>query len=197
MKRLSALILSLGILSGCSTVIEGQQQSISLRTPGAQDAECLFYNKDMRFRLRSGETRVINKSDLKLIGDCRASGNRRVEVVITPEIEKMTIGNVATGVIPGVGYDHLSRGMYIYPEEIVVDFTGIPATAYPLPDYMRPELRNTYQGEIERYGSSTHRMPDEAPVPAIIEKRRGEGITGNPFTSNLTPAVRPVPITEK
>lgn len=197
MKRFSALILSLGVLAGCATVIEGQQQSISLRTPGAQDAECLFYNRDMRFMLRSGETRVINKSDSKLIADCRAAGNRRVEMVIEPALEKMAIGNVATGVIPGVGYDHLSKGMYVYPTEIIADFTNVKATAYPLPDYMRPELRDAYYGEMERYGPSTHRLPGEAPIPTIIEKRGENGITGNPFASSAPASPRLAPITEK
>lgn len=208
MKRLSALVISLGVLAGCASTIEGQQQTVRLLTPGAENAECVFHNRDMQFTLRTGENRVINKSDRDLTADCRAPGNRQRSVVVSPQLEPMTLGNAATGVVPGVAYDHLAKGMYVYPETITVDFSGIPASAYPLPDYMRPEVRNVYHGEIERYGNDNYRLPGEYPVPAMIQKRTdGNGITGNPFEGGQTTptpasqgapfAPRPVPVTEK
>lgn len=198
MKRFSVIILSLGVLSACATVIEGQQQQITLRTPGADNAECLFHSRDQRFQLKTGETRTINKSERNLVADCRASGNRLRTVVISPELEKMAIGNVATGVLPGVAYDHLSQAMYVYPDVITVDFTNIPVAAYPLPDYMNSSVRNLYHGEMERYGQDRYQLPGEQPVPAMIQKRTsGAGITGNPFAGDLSAPYHPVPITEK
>ncbi len=204
MKAVPFIVVALGLLAGCASTIEGQQQSITLRTPGAENAECHFHNKDMMFVLRTGESMVINKSDLKLNADCRASGNRRRQLVISPQIEKATIGNAATGVLPGLAYDHVAKGMYVYPETITVDFSGVPVTAFPLPDYMRPEHRTVYQGEIERYGPDRHMIPDDRyEVPSMIRKRTNGTITGSPFSDNASgasvasPPQRLAPITEK
>lgn len=205
MKHFSAIILSLGLLAGCASTIEGQQQTITLMTPGAENAECHFRSKDMLFVLRTGESRVINKSDRKLTADCRAPGNRQRTVTISPGLEPMVIGNVATGVVPGVAYDHVAQGMYAYPEVITIDFTNIPVTAYPLPDYMKPEYRNAYHGEHERYGSDRIMLPSERyDVQGVVQKRADDGVTGNPFAASAATATggapvapRPVPITEK
>lgn len=202
MKKLSVLVVSLGLLAGCATIIEGQTQPLTVLTPGADDARCIVHNKDMRYTIRSGESRQIMKSNKDLIVDCAAPGNRQRTVIVDSQLEPAAAANVTNGVVPGTTYDHFSKALYAYPEIITVDFTNVQASAYPLPDYMRPEVRNVYSGELENFGPNEEAVPsDRYRTPSVIKKRTGDSdLTGNPFGSGAGSATaKPslIPVTEK
>ncbi len=208
MKKLSALLLSVSLISGCATILKGQTQPITILTPGAEDSICTLSNEDMRYEVEAGEKIEIMKSNHDLIIDCRAPGNRQRTVIAESQLEPTTILNASNGAVPGVTYDHFSRGLYAFPEVVTVDFSSVPAKPYDLPDYMRPELRNVQNGEVERYGASTTYIPSDAydVQPMIRRKQAGDSLTGSPFNGNSassagTPAgsapTRLVPVTEK
>ncbi len=207
MKKISAVLVSLTLLAGCATVIEGQTQPFTILTPGANDAECTVHNKDMSYIMRTGETRLIMKSNNDLTIDCLAPGNRKRTVIVDTQLEPTALANVTNGVVPGTTYDHFSRGLYAYPETISIDFSGVKGEAYPMPDYMKPEARDVYKGEMEYYGATTGALPsDTYATQGVIQKRTGGRLTDSPFgsltpTSGATgtgqPNAAPLPITEK
>lgn len=198
MKKITMLMVSVGVLSGCATMVEGQSQKLTLLTPGATNAECTLYNKDMRYLIRTGETRNIMKSPENLTVECYAEGNRKRTLIVDSQFEPVAIANVANGVVPGVAYDHFTKALYAYPATLTVDFSGIPAQPNDLPEYMRPELRNTYHGDIESYGPGTSKVPSDSGRSQTYIKRRTERVNTNPFGDLTSEAqVAPIPVTEK
>lgn len=198
MKKITMLMVSVGVLSGCATMLEGQSQKLTLLTPGATNAECTLYNKDMRYIIRTGETRNIMKSSENLTVDCYAEGNRKRTLIVDSQFEPVALANVANGVVPGVAYDHFSKALYAYPATLTVDFSGVPAQPNDLPEYMRPELRNTYNGELESFGPDNYKVPSDSGRTQTYIKRRTEPVKTNPFGDLSGGAqVSPIPVTEK
>ncbi len=201
MKKLTMLLLSAGVLAGCATMIEGQSQPMTLLTPGASHAECTLYNKDMRYVIRTGETRNIMRSPEDLTVECFAEGNRHRKVIVDSQLEPVAIANVTNGVVPGVTYDHASKALYAYPETLTIDFSGVAAKPYDLPEYMRPELRGVNNGNMERYGADRIALPTDSDGASAFIQRRTQPVNTNPF-GDLTGAgfdtpVAPLPVTEK
>ncbi len=152
MKYLLAFT-ALTLLSGCASAIDGQTQNVTLRTPGAENARCYLENEDMKYVVETDETINIMKSPNDLEVRCLAAGNREKTIIVQREVNDWVAGNVATGVVPGAAYDYFSRGGFEYPEEIIVDFSEIPVTAYPLPKYHSDDLgHNNYYNRVERIG---------------------------------------------
>lgn len=195
MKNYPLLLLSAGVLAGCATAFTGQTQDVTVLTPGAQHAVCYLYNDQLHYKVRTGETVRITKSNQDLTVDCLAPGNRQNKIVVPRNMEPSALLNVGTAVAPGVTYDHFSRGLYYYPEVITVDFTGIPARPYPLPAYMDPAVQLEENKMIENYGSSKPAFPGERyQDPDPVQKRDWSRMQDDSF---LAPAPSPLPVTEK
>lgn len=189
MKRILALSLFVGLLAGCATMIEGQTQPITILTPGAEGAECYLYNEDMRYKVRAGQKDEVMKSNHDLTVECLAPGNRQRTVIVKSQLEPATLLNATNAVVPGVAYDHFSRGMYAYPETVTVDFSREIVASYPLPAYMNTDVHGVYVGEVEGYQQSMPSVPGDAyDVQPVIRKKTGPSLTDSPFGDRTQPA---------
>lgn len=137
-------------LAGCSSVLEGPTQSITLLTPGAENASCMLHNKDFRYEMWTGETRNIQRSEHDLIVDCTAPGNRQKSVIVDNHVTSETYGNVVTAGV-GAMYDYYDNSMYEYPAIISVDFRDAKPSSYGLPDYHSKDLPDPSDAPIESY----------------------------------------------
>jgi hypothetical protein len=183
---------ALWILSGCSTLAGGQMQNITINVLGAPESHCLLDN-GVKYRVRANETIEIMRSQSDLEVECFASGNRYKKFTVPSGISDWAAANVLNGVIPGVSYDHFSKGLYDYPPKITVDFTGMPTTGYELPEYHNKDAPNPYDQAIEPYGPSTVRVPkDNTYMKRGVEKRDPNENT-NPFS---TGAPKDAPMTD-
>ena len=191
-KLLFALYLAT-LLPACGSVMEGATQTVLLQTPGAEEVECTMDN-GRRYIARSGQTLEIMKSRNDLVMDCYAAGNRHKKIVVESETSDWAAGNVVTGVVPGVAYDHFSGGLYKYPDVIVVDFVGMPTTGFGLPDYHYKDAPNPYNQSIEDYGPSTPRVVRDSTYMKRGLEKRDVGADSNPFAvaPSTTTAVAPV-----
>ncbi len=158
-KLFSVLSLSL-ITAACSSLINGQTQEVTLLTPGATEAECSFDN-GVRYPITTGETITIMRNEKAIKIDCYASGNRHRMMTIESDGNDWAIGNIATGIIPGMTFDHFSRGLYEYPETITVDFVGVPTTGFETPMYQNKDAPNPYEQPIEYYGPTTPKQESD------------------------------------
>lgn len=166
-------------------MVSGQTQDVTLLTPGATEAECSLDN-GIRYNVRTGETVQIMRNESDIVVECYASGNRYRKMSIESDGNKWAVGNVATGIIPGITFDHFSKGLYEYPETITVDFIGVPTIGYELPDYHNKDLPNPYAQPIESYGPSTVKIPgDENRVKMPVKKKTRT--SADPFAS-MAPA---------
>jgi hypothetical protein len=172
-------LLSVLTLSACASVMEGQQQDITLKTPGETEVICYLDNGTLQYKLYSGDTKVVTKNYKSMQADCYAPGNRRKTFTIPWIVEPWTYGNVANGAVPGVTYDVLSKAIYAYPDIVTVDFSDQAKTAYPAPDYHR------YKHPVgETYQPGVHQLPSETGKSAYELKKKDQSeLRGqsNPF----------------
>lgn len=153
MKKTVFSFVAIGLLSACSSLVNGQTQHVTIKTPGATNARCLIENQDMKYMAFSDQKIEIMKSPHDFVVCCQAEGNREQTVLVKREVDDWVVANVANGFVLGAAYDYFSRGAFKYPEVINVSFVGVPVQRYPLPAYMQKDaLPNAQYGEIEYMG---------------------------------------------
>ncbi|NCO03059.1 MAG: hypothetical protein GW903_02570 [Alphaproteobacteria bacterium] len=162
---LSVLMLTALSLAACAKPdIHFQTQNVKLETPGADNAKCHLHNTDYRYVAYTGQTITMNRTVEDVTVTCYAEGNRMSQIMVPVEKYKM-------------GYD-----AHLLPQVISVDFRGVPARPYPLPDY-----HNEYLGkyplptEVEYMGPATPSMGADEPFQpsGLLGKRQRED--ANPF----------------
>ena len=138
---LTVSTLGLIALGGCSTILNGETQEVTLLTPGAYDAECILHNEEFSYQMTTGQTRHIPRSDKEMTVECFAPGFREKTISVESAIERTSVVyNAANGAIPGVMIDHLSDALYVYPSQIVVSFRDGEGASYPMPRYHNPDI---------------------------------------------------------
>ncbi|MEM7618327.1 MAG: hypothetical protein AAF244_02975 [Pseudomonadota bacterium] len=157
---------SLLALSACATVISGQTQEVTMRTPGAKHALCRLNTGGNLYDIYTDQTIRVNRVPHNMIIHCMASGNRERTVSMEWSGNEWGFLNVANGVVPGVTYDIIAGGAFEYPNELVVDFRGMPATAYPLPEYHNKDISQFNHGEF--MGATTVDMPADTRDPVDL-----------------------------
>lgn len=175
------IITSAILLTGCGGLVKGATQEVTLVTPGAWDAECTLDN-GVKYKVASGETFTIMRSNNEIKVDCYAPGNRRKQMIVESGGNSWAVGDVLTGIVPGVAYDHLSGGLYRYPEVITVDFVGAPVIGHELPAYHNKDTPNPYTQAIEGYAAGTLLTPaDSGYLKRGIQRRDMSSV--NPFST--------------
>lgn len=186
---------ALYLVTGCASIIDGPTQNVTLRTPGATEAECHLTN-GVKYRIKTDETVRIMRSKRDLVADCYASGNRHKQIVIPSDLNAWGLTNVSNGVVPGGTYDHYSGGLYTYPEIITVDFVGVPTRGFEMPDYQNKDAPNPYKQAIESYAPNTPRIPNDTEYQKRGVEKRNTNLNANPFagdTSGNDEGVTPMP----
>ena len=138
---LPAAILSLLLLSmaGCATVIDGNDQLISVETQSAgapiSGARCVLRNDQGQSRLTTPGTAWVryDNSDLKI--SCKRPGFDAGVETASSAMNTKVFGNLLIGGAIGFGLDLISGTAYKYPSTVVIELVEIPAapaTAAPL-----------------------------------------------------------------
>lgn len=192
-------ILSLG---ACAYVVDGPSQDLTITTPGAQNSLCYAYINGLKYKFRPAQTVRVTKGHSDLTVDCLAPGNRRKKVVIKPKIESSTLGNVVTGVVPGVLVDGLSEAIFTYPEVVEVNFTDTPVRPEALPAHNSPDIKQPEEYDLEEFTSDLPRLNSDrnAVVPTLQKRerrsnvRQGRSIVESITTSDVSDSKSP-PVT--
>lgn len=177
-KILFALPL-LATLSGCASAVSGATQRVTIVTPGSTSSRCILEN-GVRYKADSGVPIEIMRSEKDLVVDCYGTDNRNRKIIVESKVNGWTAGNVALGGVPVV-YDHFSKGMYEYPDVITVDFVGLGAHGYELPQYHDKDMPNPYDTAIEPYTPSTPRLPQDSGYLKRGLEKRSHVMDSNPF----------------
>ena len=186
LSKILPVLTALIAFSGCASIIDGPTQNLVIETPGAGEAECTLTN-GVKYRATTGETLRIMRSRRDLVVDCYASGNRHKQIVVESSFNGWGAANVTNAVVPGTTYDHLSGGLYTYPEIITVDFIGMPTRGFETPGYQNKDSPNPDKQAIEGYEATTARIPaDEEYLRRGVQKR-DTSVNSNPFSSGTAP----------
>jgi hypothetical protein len=175
-RKISIAVLALLLTAGCATIFEGETQNITLQTPGTDQAVCLLTRPGSHTRVWAPTTVRITKSRGPMVVDCLAQGNREKILIVTPGTPPSFNRNAANLML-GAAYDYETDAMYIYPDRIVMDFTNVPPSPMPLPEYQKmlaeyPELKGM---DVTRPGFAA--LPhDRMETIQMLQKRGPEDI---------------------
>ncbi|PCJ71884.1 MAG: hypothetical protein COA62_04800 [Rhodobiaceae bacterium] len=119
-KESLAVLMVVAALGGCSTIVNGSSQQISVQTPNANGASCELKSPDGQYFVTTPGTVTVSKSKHDLAVKCTKDGFSDGITTISSTFEGMTLGNVLIGGVIGVGVDAASGAMNQYPNSIQV-----------------------------------------------------------------------------
>lgn len=164
------LILSL-FLPSCAYTTEKSTQTVKIETPGANGATCAVNADGVLYRVNAPGNVFLTKNSADLIVDCSAPGNRRREVVVSPQVSQAFYWNAPLMPVAGA-WDYASGAMFKYPDRIAVDFTGMDIKSAGLPAHNSPDIKQPEEYLREEYGAS---MPvlnaDQSAEPVRLRLR--------------------------
>ena len=111
------------LLTGCSTIVKGTQQQVSVATPGVQDAMCTLSPPAVGTRTVQTPRTIV----LSCVKQCYTTGVG----VLASETEIMTAGNVLFGGVIGLGIDAASGAMNKYQPGVEIAMSPIPNCGAP------------------------------------------------------------------
>ncbi len=116
--------LSILLLYGCASVMEGNDQSIIVNTVKCEeygDPICTASNNDNAVIVRTPGSIPVEKGIRDLVVECESDdGKARGVFVAASEWETMSLGNILIGGIIGLGVDAATGALWEYPSSIVV-----------------------------------------------------------------------------
>ena len=127
-----ATIFIVSIFSGCASVTTGQNQSLSVETPGCKAASCKLSNdKGTWFVASTPGTVTVNRAYGDMNVTCE-KGDAKATSQFKSNTKGMAFGNVLLGGVIGAGVDVATGAAYDYPPVLAVDLRcGASAAAAP------------------------------------------------------------------
>jgi hypothetical protein len=110
------------IASGCASIVNGQNQPVSIKTTPADGAKCALENNKGKWYVPAtpGSTTVHRSfNDLNVV--CEKSGYKTTAKKISSSTKGMAFGNILFGGVVGAGVDMANGSAYDYPNEIQID----------------------------------------------------------------------------
>ena len=120
------------VLAGCSTIVKGTQQQVSVSTPGVQGAMCQLASPGIGTRtVKTPANIILPKSKHNVAVTCTAQCYSDGVATLASHTEIMTAGNVLFGGIIGLGVDAASGAMNKYDPSVEVVMSPIPRCGQP------------------------------------------------------------------
>lgn len=126
-------------LGGCSTVVNGSNQSVNISTGAVTEAKCLATGGSKGAVRKNFETPAdvrFPRSSKVIDITCEKDGYHAASTSISGKVEGTTAGNVAIGGPTGLGVDALTGAVYKYPDTVLIEMEPldpVAGTAEPLP----------------------------------------------------------------
>lgn len=134
MSRITAALFGLFsiLFAGCSTIVKGTDQQVSVNTPGVTGAVCQLQSPAVGTRtVQPPANIVLPKSKHNVAVTCQAQCFAKGVGTLASHTEMMTAGNVLFGGIIGLGVDAASGAMNKYDPGVEVMMTPLPGCGRP------------------------------------------------------------------
>ncbi len=134
MERVAAAVCGLIciLFAGCSTIVKGTEQQVSVTTPGVPGAMCQLQSPAIGMRtVQTPANIVLTKSRHNVAISCIAQCYSPGVGTLGSHTEIMTAGNVVFGGLIGLGVDAASGAMNTYDPSVDVIMTPIPGCGRP------------------------------------------------------------------
>lgn len=120
------------LFAGCSTIVKGTEQQVSVNTPGVPGAMCQLSSPGIGTRtVQTPANIVLPKSKHNVAISCSAQCYSPGVGTLASHTEVMTAGNVIFGGIIGLGVDAASGAMNKYDPGVEVIMTPMPGCGKP------------------------------------------------------------------
>ncbi len=116
----SVFIAAFSLLTGCASIVNGTNQSVSVNTPAIQGAMCSLTNDKGKWYVNQTPASVtVHRSFKDLVVNCK-KGHKQGTVVVPSKTKAMAFGNVIFGGVIGAGVDMADGSAYDYPTDIQI-----------------------------------------------------------------------------
>lgn len=166
MFKRTLFLSSILLLSACAYAIDKQIQDIEFTAKGAEDALCHIYTAGTHYKVRPPGIVTVSNTEQPMMVDCLAPGNRRTKFEVPAKTNATTFLNLGNAGA-GLPWDYASGAMFKYPDEIVVDFTGIESRPQDLPAQNNPDIKQPEEYELEEFSPALPRMNMDKHTPPI------------------------------
>ncbi len=107
--------------TGCSTVINGTTQSLSVQTTPENGANCALTNDKGQWYVSSTPgSVVVHRSNNPLTVQCQKNGYKTTNQAVKSYAKGMLAGNIIAGGVVGAGVDLADGAAFGYPPVITV-----------------------------------------------------------------------------
>ena len=114
-------------LSGCASIVGGQNQPLSVATPGCAKAVCELQNDKGKWYVPSTPgTVTVRRSYSDLQVNCTMDNFTPSTASVKSSTKGMAFGNILFGGVIGAGVDMASGAAYDYPNEITIPMNCSP-----------------------------------------------------------------------
>ena len=120
-KVIPGILLSLfaAMETGCASIVNGQNQPVSVTTESVKGAECSLENNKGKWFVPSTPGSVtVHRSFQDLQVSCQKKGYLKTMKKIPSSTKGMAFGNVVFGGVIGAGVDMADGAAYDYPTTI-------------------------------------------------------------------------------
>ena len=134
MSRITAALFGLLsiLFAGCSTIVKGTDQQVSVNTPGVTGAVCQLQSPAVGTRtVQPPANIVLPKSKHNVAVTCQAQCYAKGVGTLASHTEMMTAGNVLFGGLIGLGVDAATGAMNKYDPGVEVVMTPMPGCGRP------------------------------------------------------------------
>ena len=115
------LAAALTLLTGCASIVNGTEQSVSVNTVPTANATCALSNDKGRWYINNTPgTVMVHRSYSDLQVQCHKNGYGMGAIRVKSKTKGMAFGNVIFGGVIGAGVDVADGAAYDYPTDIQV-----------------------------------------------------------------------------
>lgn len=120
--HLATFITIAAISTSCASIVNGQNQPISVRTSTIKGATCELENNKGKWYIPSTPGSVtVQRSYKDLHISCEKKGYKKAHKSVESKTKAMAFGNIIFGGVIGAGVDVATGSAYDYPTDITLD----------------------------------------------------------------------------
>ncbi len=123
MKQVALIFMALAcvLLTGCASIVEGNHQTVSVKTPPVHGANCVLWNSKGKWYVSNTPGSVVVHQDYgSLHVKCRKPHYATARRTVRSHMRGMMLGNAVFGGVIGAGVDAADGAAYLYPQNIIV-----------------------------------------------------------------------------
>jgi len=113
------IFFSHAALTGCASIVTGQDQVVSVSTPNCSGAQCTLVNPEGTYFVKTPGTVTVDKEYGDLSVSCEKAGYDPFIMSVSSSTKGMAFGNILLGGIIGAGVDVATGAAYDYPDHII------------------------------------------------------------------------------